>query len=120
MKRLSKVMAALLAVTVSAGATGSIAYANSRNEKGAEQAPESEKKTAYADRKDNGERASKDETVYVLCNNDSSVKNVVVSDWLKNSPALASLSDVSDLSDIINVKGDEALSISGAHLGLLP
>ncbi|MBO4492798.1 MAG: hypothetical protein J5724_00275, partial [Ruminococcus sp.] len=116
MKRLSKVMAALLAVTVSAGATGSIAYANSRNEKGAEQAPESEKKTAYADRKDNGERASKDETVYVLCNNDSSVKKVVVSDWLKNSPALASLSDVSDLSDIINVKGDEALSISGAHL----
>ena len=80
MKRLSKIMAALLAVTVSAGATGSIAYANSRSGNAPAEAPESEKKAAETARKNNGEQAYKDETVYVLCNSDSSVKNVVVSD----------------------------------------
>ena len=116
MKRLSKVMAALTAIAVSAGATGSIAYANSRSVNAPAEAPKSEKKAAETERKDNGEQAFKDETVYVLCNSDSSVKNVVVSDWLKNSPALSSLYDISDLSDIVNVKGDEIFDEDGNSL----
>ena len=116
MKRSSKIIAALLAVTVSAGATGSIAYANGRSENIPAETPKSEKKTSETERNNNGEQAFKDETVYVLCNNDSSVKNVVVSDWLKNSPALSSLNDISDLSDIVNVKGDELFEANGSSL----
>ena len=68
MKRSSKIIAALLAVTVSAGATGSIAYANGRSENIPAETPKSEKKTSETERNNNGEQAFKDETVYVLCN----------------------------------------------------
>ena len=108
MKKLNKVMAALVAMAVSAGATGSIAYAKSNDKKEkVENTGNDTAKTDSAARTDNGENAYKDETVYVLCNSDASVKNVVVSDWLKNAPALSSISDISDLTDIVNVKGDE-------------
>ncbi|MBP5378044.1 MAG: hypothetical protein J6Y64_00695, partial [Ruminococcus sp.] len=117
MKKLNKIMAALVAAAVSAGATGSIAYANSSKE---QQAPAETKDKAQTEdgisRTGNGENAYKDETVYVLCNSDSSVKNVVVSDWLKNAPALSSISDISDLSDIVNVKGDESFEVSGEKI----
>ena len=118
MKKVNKIMAALLAAAVSAGATGSIAYA-----KNSGKTQETLKKTAAPEsgsegspRQDNGENAYKDETVYVLCNSDSSVKNVVVSDWLKNAPALGNISDISDLSDIVNVKGDQSFELNGENL----
>jgi len=118
MKKVSKVMAALLATAVSAGATGSIAYAKSSGkvQKTAEKTNETDTAEAVSSRKDNGESAYKDETVYVLCNSDSSIKNVVVSDWLKNAPALSNISDISDLSDIVNVKGDEEFTVNGESI----
>ena len=116
MKKLSKIMAALVAAAVSAGATGSIAYANSSKEKDAPQVKEKNETAESPARTDSGDNAYKDETVYVLCNSDSSVKNVVVSDWLKNAPALSSISDISDLSDIVNVKGDETFEVSGENI----
>lgn len=60
--------------------------------------------------------ASKEETVYVLAGADGSVQKIIVSDWLQNSGGSAALSDVSDLTDIENVKGSESYSINGEHM----
>jgi putative membrane protein len=53
---------------------------------------------------------AKDETVYVLTGADGSVQKIIVSDWLKNALSASSLSDVSSLTDIWNVKGDETFT----------
>jgi putative membrane protein len=53
---------------------------------------------------------AKDETVYVLTGADGSVQKIIVSDWLKNALNASSLSDVSSLTDIWNVKGDETFT----------
>ena len=87
MKNLKKLAAAVLAVTVSAAATGSIAYAkNSDKTDKTDSTAKTEGEKETSERESNGENAYKDETVYVMCNNDASVKNVVVSDWLKTPP----------------------------------
>ena len=117
MKNYNKYIAGVLAVLLSAGATGSIAYAKNSGEK--KTADTKNEETADEDkdsRKSNGKSAFKDETVYVLCNSDSSVKNVVVSDWLKNAPALSDLTDISSLSNIENVKGWEDFTANGEKL----
>ena len=117
MKNLKKLAAAVLAVTVSAAATGSIAYAkNSDKTDKTDSTAKTEGEKETSEREANGENAYKDETVYVMCNNDASVKNVVVSDWLKNPSALTSLSDISSLEDIVNVKGDEAFTVNGEDI----
>ena len=97
MKKINKVLTALVAAAVSAGATGSIAYAKNsgKNTEAPKKSVKASADSEAASRESNGESAYKDETVYVLCNSDSSVKNVVVSDWLKNSPALVNISDIS-------------------------
>lgn len=55
---------------------------------------------------------AKDETVYAFCGADGSVSNIIVSDWLKNGEGNESLADASDLSDIVNVKGDETFTVA--------
>ena len=47
----------------------------------------------------------KTETVYVHINNDGSVKDTVVTDWLHTDAACVRVEDVSPLTDIKNVKG---------------
>ncbi|MBO7395596.1 MAG: hypothetical protein J6U16_05710, partial [Ruminococcus sp.] len=117
MKNYRKMVAAALAVAVSAAATGSIAYAKSGKSENSDSFDDkSDKPAQSAARTPSDSEAYKDETVYVLCNTDSSVKNVVVSDWLKNAPALSSISDISDLRDIVNVKGEEKFTQSGDFL----
>ncbi len=53
----------------------------------------------------------KEETVYVLAGADGSVEKVIVSNWVKNPEQKAQLTDVSDLKDIVNVKGEESYSM---------
>ncbi len=53
---------------------------------------------------------SKDETVYVLSGADGSAKQVIVSNWLQNTNKADILEDVANLSNIENVKGDEAFT----------
>lgn len=62
------------------------------------------------------ERASKEETVYVIAGADGKQQSVIVSDWLKNPNKETSLQDVSDLTDIENVKGDETWTANGTSL----
>lgn len=52
----------------------------------------------------------KDETVYVFAGADGTVKSTIVSDWLRNDGTEAELKDVSNLSDIENVEGDETFT----------
>lgn len=57
---------------------------------------------------------TKDETVYVLSDADGGVQRIIVSDWLKNASGSGALRDVSDLTDIENVKGDETFTADGS------
>lgn len=56
--------------------------------------------------------ASKEETVYVNTDASGQVKEVIVSDWLKNQESSDQLLDKSDLSNIENVKGDESYELN--------
>ena len=60
--------------------------------------------------------AGKEETVFVLTGADGAVQSILVSDWLKNPEGLDTLSDVSELSGIENVSGDEGFTQNGANL----
>ena len=53
------------------------------------------------------EKLAKEETVYIWAGADGSTRKIVVSDWLKNPAGAESLVDVSELTDIENVNGDE-------------
>lgn len=68
--------------------------------------------TMQAQEKD-AKEVSKDETVYVLAGANGSVQKIIVSDWIKNSLSTADIADVSNLSDIENVKGDETYTVNG-------
>lgn len=61
-------------------------------------------------------KVSKQETVYVNMDANGERKDVVVSDWLKNSGTNGSLEDVSSLTDIQNVKGEETFAQDGKKL----
>ena len=104
-----KYLAAVLAILTAAGMTGTFAYANSCSEEQtqtaavAEAAPSAEQ----AVRRGSTESpAQKDETVYVIAGADGSVEKIIVSDWLRNNAGSDTLTDVSDLKDIENVKSD--------------
>lgn len=58
----------------------------------------------------------KDETVWVLSGADGTVNKVIVSDWLKNTAGTDKISDVSALTGIENVKGDESFEVNSDEL----
>ena len=55
----------------------------------------------------------KDETVYVLANSDGTVQKIIVSDWIKNTLSAEKLSDVTELENAENIKGDESYTLGG-------
>ena len=55
----------------------------------------------------------KDETVYVLAGADGTVQKIIVSDWIQNALGSASIDDVSELTGIENVKGNETFTLGG-------
>lgn len=59
---------------------------------------------------------TKDETVYVLAAADGAVEQIIVSDWIKNTLGSDSVSDVSDLTDVENVKGEESYTLDGDNM----
>ncbi|MGO5053403.1 hypothetical protein ACTQ6A_13005 [Lachnospiraceae bacterium LCP25S3_G4] len=60
--------------------------------------------------------STKDETVYAKINPDGSIKEVIVSDQLKNVNDLSSIKDISCLSNVENVKGNEKVTQLGDSL----
>ena len=83
-----------------------------------EDSPEAEElvdtmtKTAFTGSKENAE-SGKEETVYVMTDANGAVDEVVVSNWLKNANGDKSLTDTTNLKDIVNVKGDESFKDNG-------
>ncbi|MCR4624372.1 MAG: hypothetical protein K5795_00220 [Lachnospiraceae bacterium] len=59
------------------------------------------------------EGTAKEETVYIVADANGLPKKVIVSDWLKNAGKDAKLTDVSELTDIENVKGNETFTKNG-------
>ncbi len=59
------------------------------------------------------ERNVKDETVYVLASADGSVQKIIVSDWVKNALGADTIDDVSGLTGIETVKGNETFTLGG-------
>lgn len=59
---------------------------------------------------------NKDETVYAFADADGSVNNIIVSEWLRNTDKKSEIKDKTNLSDIENVKGDEAFSQNGDEI----
>ena len=58
----------------------------------------------------------KDETVYAMADAKGNVNSVIVSEWLKNTDGAAEIKDVSRLTDIENVKGDETFTQNGEEI----
>lgn len=56
-----------------------------------------------------GDETGKEESVYVKADTMGNVTSTTVTEWLKN-PGSGELSDVSELSDIKNIKGDETFT----------
>lgn len=79
---------------------------------------DSKKKSSEADASGSKSSAkpTKEETVYAKIDGSGSVKSVTVSDQLKNISDKSKLEDISDLQDIVNVKGDEAFSAMGKNV----
>lgn len=53
------------------------------------------------------EGAAKDETVYILAAPDGTAEKIIVSDWLSNPEGAKELADVTTLTGVANVKGDQ-------------
>lgn len=58
----------------------------------------------------------KEETVYVIADETGKEQKVIVSDHLLNNDSKATIEDVSTLTDIENVKGDETFTQNGSRL----
>ncbi len=62
------------------------------------------------------ESVDKEESVYVVADANGASKEVIVSDWLKNTSGEKTIVDQSDLTDIKNIKGDETFENDGENI----
>ena len=58
---------------------------------------------------------AKEETVYIVADANGKTEKVIVSDWIKNADKESKLNDKSELSNIENLKGDEAYTKNGSE-----
>ena len=68
------------------------------------------------DDKASEEEVGKEETVYIIADENGNAEQTIVSEWLKNPERNDRLCDVSDLKEIENVKGDETFEQNGSVL----
>lgn len=86
---------------------------------GCSEADTGEKETTAVQENDNYQIAAgsgfgyKDETVYVTTDGNGKVTDITVSEWLKNMDNIGELKDATNLTDIVNVKGNEEFEVSG-------
>jgi len=57
-----------------------------------------------------GDAADKEETVYVMADENGKPSEIIVSEWLKNKGLEETIKDTTNLTEITNVKGDESYS----------
>lgn len=111
-KKFLKPLALVLCAAVCAGSIGATVYARGAMQKQAE--PEREPAVMLTANEESA-APEKDETVYVLAGADGSVQKIIVSDWIKNTLASATLTDSSELTDVENVKGDETYTMDSSN-----
>lgn len=112
--RIKKPLAAILCCAVLAGGIGASVLAVTSDT--ADERKESEDKSQTAAKVDDSSALVKDETVYVLASADGNAEKIIVSDWIKNSLGAKSFSDSSELTDVVNVKGDETYTMNGENM----
>lgn len=116
MKKYSKIIAAMLAVMISAGTTSIYALTNktseeSESETSGKKDNDGVKETSLRETSDDAQ--AKNETVYVMTDANGKKTKTIVSDWLKNASGADTISDFSNLSDIQNVKFDGGYTADG-------
>ena len=110
-RKLTKSIAAAMAGMMLAGQTAAGVYAAESAE-----TETTEKVNITATENAAGTSAEKEETVYVKSSATGAPDEVIVSAWLKNTDAADTLTDVTDLQDIENVKGEETFSQNGSEV----
>ena len=116
-ERLNRVRNAALAFIVAAGLTiptPCLALATGTNSDGSTEVKDKINNLVKDEAEDNV--PTKSESVYVFANADGSVKNTVVTNWLKNADKATRLHDISSLADIQNTEGDEDFDAHGQSL----
>lgn len=108
MKKLTRVLAAVMAILISAGSTGVFAVTAAKAQK------DITNKSQKVEEK--GRDVFKEETVYAVVDSHGNEKNIIVSDWLNNEGGLSSIKDKSELTDIENVKGDETFNANNGNI----
>ncbi|SFR72862.1 YhgE/Pip domain-containing protein [Anaeromicropila populeti] len=109
MKKTTKICLGSLAVLLSASAT-CIYATNNKIEFTDSVIAKQSGAVSTTSRESSDAEPEKDETVYALLDANGNTNKIIVSDWLKNAKALDTIYDISNLSDIVNVKGDETFS----------
>ena len=112
-KSSTKIIALCLGVLLAVSGIAMTAFAQNSDGNGADHQEKPE--TVSVSGADNA-GVSKDETVYVLAGADGTVQKIIVSDWLRNSLGNATVSDQSELTDVVNVKGDETYTMNGDNM----
>lgn len=97
------------------GATGESAESGTREDSSGQQGQTARTENTGKAGKNTGTdmsdgKLAKEETVYVWAGADGSPWKIIVSDWLKNKTGADGIEDVSELSEIENVAGDEAFT----------
>ncbi len=113
MKKANRILALVLACAVLASGGALLASAETPSD---DAAPAQSEPVVTAAAGEGSAAAEKSETVYVISGADGSVESVIVSDFLSNPDSAATLSDVSELSDIKTVRGDATASQSGSDV----
>ena len=72
--------------------------------------------TAFLASTSNVSALTKNETVYSKLNNDGAVKNIIVSEQLKNTDNEDTINDVTNLKEILNINGNEKYKLDGTNL----
>ena len=108
MKRLIKLMSIALCITIALSASLASVFALSLN--GISLGSKTDEATP--DEAD----IFKDETVYVMAEADGTVDKIIVSDWIRNNKAAATIKDVSSVSDIENVKTDASFTLDSDNM----
>lgn len=113
---MNKIAKRITALSLCAAVGFGIVCAASAQTTGKSNTAETNDKDVVAQTKSVSQKASKDETVYVLAGADGSVQKIIVSDWIKNEMGSDAINDKSDLSNIENVKGNEDYSINSSDM----
>ncbi|MCR5324886.1 MAG: hypothetical protein K6E85_16640 [Lachnospiraceae bacterium] len=112
-KTLTKIMAIILGVALITAGVGSSAYALTGDKDEAKDKAQELVTNLIAE--DKNDKPVKDETVYVIAGQDGSIKKIIVSDWLKNVTNSAELNDVTELTGIEEVKGEDHTFTTGGE-----